>query len=354
MISNWESRTLDRLLSSLATRPLPEWFASDSELLLFGRLRIHANLKDRPFPARMDEHDRLDLRELLEKELWSGSPPGLQGQLRELDPLHWEFSSERWLQEPLHPGHVDARYFLADEENRDWLLMGEDHLRLSMRGAAEELRSALQESEALLARLDKAHGLAIGPKGERLCAHPFLCGTGAQLTLVLHVPAMCWWGRIEDILDPLYEQGFCYRTWQEGYGDFLLLENTSGDAFEDTRDLLERGLALLPRVAEEELACRQRLVEHRRTEVEDRVHRALSLCRNARQMGYPELVEHLSMLRLGRQLVKEPGWSLPPLERAISPLLMMLAPAHLALRGGASDGRQSMALRAKLLRSELA
>ncbi len=348
-----EEKGLDKLLAMLAKQPAPAWFNQDADCVLFVRLRLHANLAGRAFASRLSEADRIDLRQRFERSLWPDTPPAWQGELVELDNRSWEFSSERWLQEPLHPGHGDARYYLNKDENQDWLLLAEDHLRISLRGTldavSEQLPKALQSIESVT----QPEGLARDNRGALVCAHPFLCGAGAQLTLVLHLPACCWWGRIEDLLDPLYRIGFCYRTWQEGYGDFLLLENTSAENHQHPAELIKAAQALLPGIIAEENACRRRLAEHRRQELEDRIHRALALCQNARQMGYPELVEHLSMLRLARQLADQPGWSLPPLTQPVTQLLMKLAPAHLALKEPGIDARQSMAARARELRAAL-
>jgi protein arginine kinase len=140
------------------------------------------------------------------------------------------------------------------------------------------------------------------------------------------------------------------------------LENVRGDAWPvDTGDegrgpsaaTLARLLEAVRDLQKLEEAAREQLRKHRRLEVEDKLHRALALCRTARLMGYPELVEHLSLLRLGAQLPAS-GWHLPESPCPVTPLLLRLAPAHLAARSGEGlAGRQAAALRARLLRAAL-
>lgn len=340
----------------------PGWLPDDSHPLLFGRLQVSLNLPGRAFPARMTEAARLALRDELTSTLWPQGLPPRHGLLARLGGEHWEFLSERWLQEPADWGHGEALLVVEEGEGRDEMLVGEDHLRLGLRARPEELEEAARDLDVRCRSLEAGAGLAEDEEGRRLVANPFLCGSGCHGSLVLHLPALAWWGQVEEQLDPLYECGLSYRTWQEGFGDYVVLENVRGDAWPDGEASPDEGPVLLTlrrlleaarRLEEAERSARSQLKRHRRLEVEDRVLRALALCRAARLMGYPELVEQLSLLRLGRQL-KEAGWELPALPGPFTRLLLSLAPAHLAFRGDAGrDGRQASALRARLLRAAL-
>lgn len=326
--------------------------------MLFGRLRLSLNLAGEAFPARLGHEGRLALQSRLLDEIKDTRPPAQKGFLRGLDSAQWEFLSERWLQEPVEWEHGDALLVLEEGEERDWLLTGEDHLRLGARGAPERLQQVAQGLDALVSHLESAHGLALDARGGRVVANPFLCGSGCHGALVLHLPALAWWGQVEEQLDPLYEQGLSYRTWQEGLGDFLVLENVRGEDAPSPEDgpavlTLQRLLRAVAHLEEAEEAARAQLRRHRRLELEDRVHRAHASCRSARLMGYPELVEHISLLRLGRQMAGS-GLHLPEEGAPLTPLLLHLAPAHLEARSDAGrDGRQASALRARLLRAEM-
>ena len=350
------------MITRLSARE-PAWLPQDGTPLLFGRLRLSLNPRGLPFPSQLSSAARLLEQEKLLDLFWPDGAPALQGRLAGLREEQWEFLSERWLQEPLELDHPDALLLLESGEARDWLLSGEDHLRLGLRGVEAALVEGARALDGQASLLEE-EGLALGPAGERLCANPFLCGSGCHGALVLHLPALAWWGQVEEQLDPLFARGISYRTWQEGFGDFLVLENVDGGAWPPpTGDQSGRGpaaltldllLGALRGLEEAEQAARAQLHKHRQLEVEDRVQRSLALCRSARLMGYPELVEHLSMIRLGRQLVAA-GWHLSLPEPAVTPLLLHLAPAHLAARSDAGmGGRQFSALRARLLRAALA
>lgn len=352
---------VDELITQLSAVD-PAWMPGDESLLLFGRLQLSLNLRGLAFPARLAAEQRTVLLASLQQRLWPQGAPARKARLKGLTGSHWEFLSERWLLEPLELGHDEARLWADLDERRGWLLLGEDHLRLDLRGCEASLRAGADQLDAQAAQLEEDPGLALGPAGERLTANPFLCGSGCHGTLVLHLPALAWWGQVEDVLDPFYEQGLSYRTWQEGFGDFLVLENVRGEdwpaapggAAGPAAATLDRLLKALEEIQPLELAARDQLRKHRRLELEDKLHRALAICRSARLLGYPELVEHLSLLRLGAQL-PDSGWNRPELPVPVTPLLLRLAPAHLAARSDVGlDGRQASALRARLLRAALA
>jgi protein arginine kinase len=320
---------------------------------VLGRLRVSANLKGLAFPERLDTPTLEALgRQLLER---IGGEWPITLSLGRPDDSQWEFLSERWLQEPARFAVGGARLLLEAGESRGLLLGGHDHLRFCVRGTGETLRAGAEAIEARLGALAGTPGLALeAGSGERIVANPFHCGSGAHVSLVLHLPGLCWWGRLEETLDPLYAEGLAYRTWQDGFGDFLVIENVRAEGHRDSRRTLEDLFDLLRDIeAAEDEACEE-LLAHRRLELEDRIWRAAATCRSARLMGYPELVEHLSMLRLGRQLALagEFGDPLPGLE--ITPWLLRLAPAHLARSAGRPlDGRGSSAMRAVRLREAL-
>jgi len=333
----------------------PAWLPGADGILLFGRLRVSLNLRGLVFPERMGGEERVQLLEMLLARPEVCADLALRCELDRPVEEEWEFLSERWVLEPCRLPVGGCEILLATDESLSLLINGEDHLRYQGLGSVESLLMLLADLERRAEALQQNPGLALNATGARQVSSPFLCGSGTLVTLVLHLPGLSWWGRIEELLDPLYNEGICYRTWQEGFGDFLVLENLSAQEDHRPAQTLDQVIRQLEPIGEAEGEARRELLLHRRFEVEDRVQRALALCRSARLMGYPEFVEHLSYVRLGLQL-REEGDGLAELELSepVSPLLLRLAPAHLRhCSQGTGDGRQAAALRAGILRALL-
>jgi protein arginine kinase len=328
----------------------PSWLPGDNDIVLFGRIRLALNIKGLVFPERMSADERARLRELLlgRSDICHGLDT--KAKLGRQYDEYAEFLTERWLLEAgQNPGPCDL--LLSSDEKIGLFLGGFDHLRFHAIGNIEDLDSGCAELEKRASMLDQSPGLARSDNGERIVSSPFLCGSGALVSIVLHLPALSWWGRLEELLDPLYSKGLCYRTWQDGFGDFLVVENLSSEKMDNSAQSLQKLLGLLDPIKEAELSCREELLTHRRYELEDRVLRACSICSHARLMGYPEFVEHLSFIRLGRQLISENlnfSDALP--KNDVSPLLLKLAPAQLRFaESSVVDARLAALKRAELL-----
>ncbi len=338
--------TLNEMLQTLAQRT-PAWLPGDKGLLCLASLRLQMNVNGLPFPTRLGRAERKALLDYMNSRADLLGDYSLQCDLDDNRPEVVDFLAERWLADPEALGNGDARLLLREDESRGLLIGAEDHLRFHALGNLDALEEALADFRAGQQELARNPGLALDPDGRLITSSPFLCGNGLRLALVLHLPALSWWGGLEARLDPLFVRGFCYRTWQDGFGDFVLLENLSGQKG-SAEEILQQARNILTELEQGEEEARQELLNHRQLDLQDRIHRARALCAGSRLMGYAELVEHLSMLRLGRQL----GLDLPG---PVSPLLLELAPGHLGLPSGDSrESRRLARLRADRLRELLA
>ncbi len=337
--------TPTELLPTLLSRR-PSWTPRDEGILCLASLRLQMNVNGLPFPSRLGRAERKALLDYMRSraDLLSDFP--LQASLDDNRPETIEWLAERWLVEPESQGNGDAQLLLAEDESRGLLIGAEDHLRFHALGGLGDLEVALADFHAGQEKLQRNPGLALDPTGGLVTSSPFLCGNGLRLGMVLHLPGLAWWGGLEAQLDPLFVRGFCYRTWQEGLGDFVLLENLDG-LRGSAGETLAQAAQIISELEEAEKEARRELQDHRQLDLQDRIHRAWALCSGSRLMGYAELVEHLSMLRLGRQLGL-------PLPGPVSPLLVDLAPGHLGWSTEEfQESRRQARLRADRLREVL-
>jgi protein arginine kinase len=338
------------LIADCAKRPAA-WTPDAFAPLLFGRLRVNANLRGLPYPSRMSKSDLRALIDLLQARESLLSPFPYHVNLYDLSESDWELLAERWLLEAFNPASKDVVLCMEEGESHALLLAGDDHLSFSARGSIASLMTAVDRIENALTHLDRDLGLAKDAQGALQVSSPFLCGSGALLSLVFHLPCMAWWGQLEEALDPLLERGICYRTWQDGFGDFLVLENVDGQG--DLKALFGTMMGVSAELAQLEDKARNELLQHRKWELEDRIYRALAICRHAHMMGYPEWIEHYSLLRLGMRLNfsnELDNWNLSA--QSLTPLLLSLAPAHMDINHpDLKDGRALAHQRAELLRT---
>ena len=139
----------------------------------------------------------------------------------------------------------------------------------------------------------------------------------------------------------------------ESCGDLFQISNqiTLGNSEEE---LLEKfNDDVVPLLLKYERSSRHRILNERRTMIEDKTHRALATLHAARLLGLNEATRLLSLLRLGHSLgiIEKPGL------RTIHQLLLDVQPAHLEAQmqlGPDCPEEESRAARASLMRRVLA
>ena len=219
---------------------------------------------------------------------------------------------------------------------------------------------------------------AFSPNYGYLTACPTNLGTGARVSVMLHLPALKMTGQIEKFLNATKDMNLAVRglfgEGTEAAGDFYQLSNhiTLGVSEEDIVSQLENNV--IPEIVEYENIARKQLLSKQVDVLDDKVSRAMALLRSARLISSQEALFLLSHLRLGINIHENMGTSTPAIDklfshsspggkafdtdelpiRTINRLFMLTQPAHLQLNYGKSlDPAHRDALRAKIIRSAL-
>ena len=209
----------------------------------------------------------------------------------------------------------------------------EDHLRL------QSLASGLQVMEAwsLVDRLDEEIGrdlpLAYHHEFGYLTSCPTNTGTGLRASALVHLPGLVLTKEIEKVLQGIAQVGLTFRgLYGEGsdvVGNFFQISNqtTLGKSEEDLVDHLGRIVAT---VIQKELRARQMLMRDAASVTEDKIWRAYGLLRYARALGYEELMNLLSGVRLGVSLKLLPH----PRVYTLNKIMIFAQAAHLDQAAG--------------------
>jgi protein arginine kinase len=230
----------------------------------------------------------------------------------------------------------------------------EDHLRIQVLRAGLDLADALEEADKVDDMLEEGLDYAFSPRFGYLTACPTNVGTGARLSVMLHLPALALTGEIdkarraaEDM--SLAVRGF-YGEGSQVVGDFYQVSNqtTLGRAERTVRDdLVER---ILPGLIDYERAARDTLGGKKRRWLEDQIFRCVAVLSGARLMSLDESMEALSKVRLGVALDMVKGIDLV----GIAQLMLVIQPAHLQRAAGQELSAEDRdAARADLIRQTL-
>lgn len=326
-----------------------------SDVILSTRVRLARNLEGERFTGRADRADRERVRErVVEAALRSNYlKNSLVIAMEQADGFQREILVERHLASPeLACDGAGGAVIVGEREIVSAMVNEEDHIRLQC------IRSGLQPLDAwrlaskIEAELDQNLHYAFLSDWGYLTACPTNVGTGLRVSVLAHLIGLVRSGRVAQVLGSVSKLGLSVRGFYgEGsvsQGAFFQVSNqtTLGQTEEDIAYTLER---VAGQLANLECEARARMTATDRRVV-DEVWRAWGVLRSARLLTAEEVMELGSSLRLGvaAGIIDSIGLA------TVNRLLVVTQPGHLKYMKGGASADERDALRADIVRRELA
>ncbi len=327
--------TLSTLFKSIPAWLTREGDMSDVVLATLGRLV--RNLPGQRFPGWSTTASRRSVVETLLPVILSlpGFKTAFHADMEELDLKQRRLLLERKLITPCMAARQGGcQLIIPRKQDVSIMLNEEEHLVMHFYRQGLRLHNVLTEMQHMADSLEKSIRFAKDDENGYLTSLPAEAGDGMQLYVVLHLPALT----VADAMEPItrglekLEANIAplYTGLNEDTGNtYVLFTNaiSNGEA-EQTCKLFDETIQVLIR---REIQMRAKLVADSAIELSDRVGRAFGRLCYAMKLSFRELLDDLSMLRLGQQcgLFR---WSVKPsvaMNNLIS-LNLELAPTHLS------------------------
>ncbi|MEO1007957.1 MAG: protein arginine kinase [Planctomycetota bacterium] len=342
------------------------WLAGSGEagdVVLSSRARLARNIAGFRFPNRASPAERTAMVGRLKPVVLSaGFAPQVEWvDLSSTSSMHRGALVEEHLISRQHamgkPGesmHGRAVAIGLPERRLSVMINEEDHLRLQVMRSGLDLAAALEEIDALDDRIEARVDYAFDPRFGYLTACPTNIGTGARLSVMLHLPALRMTREIEKVKRAADDLGLTVRgahgEGSEASGDFYQLSNQTTIGKSEAVLLKELEAEIVPSVIAYERTARQRLVKGGRRGLEDQAWRAVGVLLHARLLAADEAMQLLSRLRLGIAVGIVPQVSMALVNR----LIIACQPSHLQLAVAQElTQEQRREARAALLRARL-
>jgi protein arginine kinase len=339
---------------------LGEWLRAEGpehDIALCTRLRFARNVEGYRFSPLLTRDEARDLNAFVIQQLAqldAGAPLRIID-VAALDARQRELLVERHLISRDHANAERPRSVAKDDAERTSIMVNEeDHLRIQVFRSGLRIDETYRAGEALDDRLIAQIPLAFSEEFGFLTACPTNVGTGLRLSVMLHLPGLCWAEEMEKAANTCQKIHLAVRgLYGEGsraLGDFYQVSNqvtlgrTEAQLASDVR-------AAVQRLVDWERSVREALLRREsRARTLDRVFRALGTLQNARILSSEECLNGLSAVRFGVQQGLVDGLGLRDLNR----ILLLSQPAHLQqLHGRRLDPAERDALRADLVRQVL-
>lgn len=335
-----------------------KWYLTDgkeSDVVLSTRVRLARNLKEYPFPNRLDEKGKREVDTRVREAMFSLGgirddeyryidmetlTPSQAISLAERHAVSPEFASDR----------TGRALILNQDETVSLMICEEDHLRLQVVHSGLDLEGAYDTADKLDTALDGKLGFAFDEELGYLTACPTNIGTGMRASVMLHLPALTRGGQIGRLSATVSKLGLTIRgAYGEGsspLGDFYQLSNQVTLGISE-RAAIENLKSITVQVISQERTAREALRGD--LEFEDRVWRAYGTLKNARLLSGKEFVNQLSAIRLGASM-----GILPTSMTIADDLLFSMQAATInASQGRELSPRERDILRAKCVREQL-
>jgi len=334
-----------------------------SDVVVSSRVRLARNLAGFRFPNRAPASERTAVVVRLKPVVLGArlSPQMEWVDLTSTTAMHRHALVEERLISRQHamgkagePMHGRAVAIGLHERRLSIMINEEDHLRLQVIRRGFDLAGAFEEIDAADDALEQKADYAFSPRFGYLTACPTNVGTGARLSVMLHLPALKITRELEKVKRAADDLGLTVRgSYGEGSdatGDFYQISNQTTIGKSEAVLLREMESEIIPSVIAYERTARERLLKGGRRGMEDQAWRAVGVLLHARLLSTEEATKLLSRIRFGIALGLIPGLKL----HLIHQLLVAAQPAHIQMAIGQElTQEQRREARAALLRAKL-
>lgn len=276
-----------------------------NDVVISTRIRLARNLKDFPFPCKLNSQGREKVIEKVRDAVKKSNSPVASDfsfiKMSELTSSQSVSLVEKRLVSPEFISETDGRALLISKDECFSIMINEeDHIRLQVITKGLSLEQAYDTADKLDTLLDENLDFAFDEKLGYLTQCPTNLGTGMRASVMLHLPALEKSRAISRIAGNLSKLGLTIRgahgEGTEPKGALYQLSNqvtlgiSEKAAIENLKNITEQLIA-------QENQARERLCSS--IDIQDAISRSLGILRSALVISHDEALKLLSNVRLG-------------------------------------------------------
>lgn len=308
---------------------------SEQDVVIRTRIHLTRNLRDIPFPSKMNRTDRLTLVHKAMDAVEENK--ALSHILRYMDmgslsKMEAVSLVERHLVSAEFISDCEGRgVFITDDESMSIMVNEEDHIHIQSSLWGLNLENAYQKADILDDLLNRSLHFAFDKDLGYLTQNPVKLGTGMRASLILHLPALRDSGGVVRVSSNLSKLGLSLRgvfeTGEDSKGAVYQLSNQVTFGISE-QEAIANLKSIATQLIHQERALWEGLAE--KPEIQDTVSRSLAILQSAKMMAYDEFLQLASNVRFGISVGLIGDIRSDQLNR----LMIAMQPATLTLRSG--------------------
>ncbi len=277
----------------------------ESNVVISTRVRLARNLKDFPFPCKLNAQGREKVIDKVKDAIKNSNSPIADDfsfiKMSELSPKQCVSLVEKRLVSPEFVSDPQGRaLLLSKDESISIMINEEDHIRLQVITDGLSLEQAYDTADKLDTLLDENLEFAFSEKLGYLTQCPTNLGTGMRASVMLHLPALEKSKAINRIAGNLSKLGLTIRgahgEGTEPKGALYQLSNQVTLGISE-RAAIENLKNITQQLITQENQARERLCSD--INVKDSISRSLGVLKSAMVISHDEALGLLSNVRLG-------------------------------------------------------
>lgn len=302
-----------------------KWYKNSAEMsdvVLSTRIRLARNLKQYPFPSRLDRDEKKVVCTLIKETLEDEKL--IYTDMETLLPVQAVSLAEKHLISAEFASNGTGRsLLLSEEEDVSLMLCEEDHIRIQIIEPGLSLEEAYKKADRIDTVIENKLSYAFDERIGYLTQCPTDLGTGMRASVLLHLPALSRKGAVRNLTTTVAKLGLTLRGsyGEDGeiLGDIYQLSNQVTLGISEKAALQNLNSIVLQIVTQEKQA-RAALIKDE--DFMDKIFRAYGILKSAYKLTSKELTNLISYVRLGAA----EGLFDIPLEK-LSALMTELQPA---------------------------
>ncbi len=334
---------------------MSKWYigvGEQSDIVVSTRIRLARNIKEYPFPNKLNTKSRIELNNIIKNTVENNNKYNLRFvEMKTLARFEAASMAERHIISPEFASDDNGRAFMiTPEEDICIMLNEEDHIRLQVMKSGFALDEAYRVADEIDDVIGEKLPYAFDERIGYLTQCPTNLGTGMRASVMLHLPALTMNGQIHKLINTISKLGLTFRgAFGEGtkaVGDMYQLSNqiTLGISEEFAIKNLK---SITLQLCAQERAAREEILKS--IDTDDAIFRAYGTLKWARLLSTKELMENLSLVRLGSVA----GKISVPIE-TLNELMISMQPATInVMASGKLEAKDRDTIRAKTVREKL-
>ena len=288
---------------------MANWYlqnGKESDVVVSSRVRLSRNLNGFNFLNRCSKEKQEEILEKI-KEIVPSLGYGLKFiKLDDLDEVTKLSLVEKNLISPeftVKNKNVKA-IIINDEENISIMLNEDDHIKIQVFSAGQELDNLMSLIVEIDEKLGEMVEYAYNKNFGYLTASPVDIGTGMKASVIVHLPALTLTGNLSKVLRIVNNFGLSikgvYGEGSQNYGDLYQISNNQTIGITE-KEIIANVKNITEKIIEQERTARKYLCKNE-LELRDIVYRAFGVLTFASKLGTEECRKLLSEVKIGVDL----------------------------------------------------